>query len=229
MLAVVNQINPATITANSTVLIEYPHSLSYQDKTLIMLPSTTWVERESTIEERGLPLKSIETNGRSLTPKIPLSSPSAYSFRAPLISSTVAGFFNSATRSVIETVGVGTRIERPFNFPFNSGITSPIAFAAPVEVGIIDNAAARALRRSLWLTSNRFWSLVYAWIVVISPRTTPNFSFKTLTIGARQFVVQEAFEIKMCSFFNFPQLTPRTTVKSRSFPGAETMTRFAPA
>jgi len=47
--------------------------------------------------------------------------------------------------------------------------------------------------------------------------------------GARQFVVQEAFEMMLCSGLSCPQLTPRTTVKSTSFPGAEMMTFFAPA
>ena len=35
-------------------------------------------------------------------------------------------------------------------FSFNSGSTSDTAFAAPVEVGIMFKAAARARRRSLW-------------------------------------------------------------------------------
>ena len=37
----------------------------------------------------------------------------------------------------------------PSNFPFSSGSTRPIAFAAPVVVGIIDSAAARPRRQSL--------------------------------------------------------------------------------
>ena len=41
--------------------------------------------------------------------------------------------------------------------------------------------------------------------------------------------MHDAFETKMCSDLSWPQFTPRTTVKSMSFPGAEIMTRFAPA
>jgi len=47
--------------------------------------------------------------------------------------------------------------------------------------------------------------------------------------GARQFVVQDAFETILCSGFSSWSLTPRTTVKSMSFPGAEMITFFAPA
>ena len=59
---------------------------------------------------------------------------------------------------------VGTRIANPSSLPFNSGSTSPTAFAAPVPVGIIDWVAERARRRSEWKTSVRTWSLVKAWI-----------------------------------------------------------------
>jgi len=80
---------------------------------------------------------------------MPFSSPSEASFKAAFTSSTLVSFSTSITRSTIETVGVGTRIDNPFSLPLSSGITSPIAFAAPVEVGIIDVAAALALLRSL--------------------------------------------------------------------------------
>ena len=43
----------------------------------------------------------------------------------------------------------GTPNGRPLIFPFNSGITSPIALAAPIVVGIIDTNAERDLRGSL--------------------------------------------------------------------------------
>ena len=57
--------------------------------------------------------------------------------------------FITAARSTHDTFGVGTRIEMPSSLPFRSGITSPTAVAAPVVVGMIDSAAARARRRSL--------------------------------------------------------------------------------
>ena len=42
----------------------------------------------------------------------------------------------------------GTRMAVPASLPLSSGSTRPIAVAAPVEVGIMDNAAARARRLS---------------------------------------------------------------------------------
>jgi hypothetical protein len=51
-------------------------------------------------------------------------------------------------RSTTETFGVGTRIEEPSSLPLSSGSTSPTARAAPVVVGIMDIAAARARRGS---------------------------------------------------------------------------------
>ena len=39
-----------------------------------------------------------------------------------------------------------------------------------------------------------FWVAVVEGTVVIKPSTIPNLSFSTLAIGARQFVVQDAFE-----------------------------------
>ena len=47
------------------------------------------------------------------------------------------------------TVATGARTEMPSTFPWSSGRTRPIAFAAPVVVGIRLMAAARARRRSL--------------------------------------------------------------------------------
>jgi glyceraldehyde 3-phosphate dehydrogenase len=56
--------------------------------------------------------------------------------------------FNHTTQSSIfapdQTRVVGTRIATPSSLPLSSGSTSPTAFAAPVEVGIIESAAARA-------------------------------------------------------------------------------------
>ena len=43
----------------------------------------------------------------------------------------------------------------PLSFPSSSGITKPIAFAAPVLDGIIDADAALALYKSAWATSNK--------------------------------------------------------------------------
>ena len=57
----------------------------------------------------------------------------------------------TAVKIVVEPVGTGTLCAEPINLPFNSGITKPIAFAAPVELGTIFTAAARALLKSPFL------------------------------------------------------------------------------
>ena len=90
-------------------------------------------------------------------------------------------------------------------------------------------AAALALRRSLWLPSTMFWSLVYACTVLRYPLSMPNFSSITLSTGARQFVVHEARENTVMSFETEWSLTPGTIVASTSFPGAEMSTILAPA
>ena len=59
-------------------------------------------------------------------------------------------------KSTTDTFGVGTRTDDPSSLPFSSGSTSPTARAAPVVVGIIDRAAARARRMSLWIWSSVF-------------------------------------------------------------------------
>ena len=100
---------------------------------------------------------------------------------------------------MIEPVGTGARTEMPSTLPFSSGRTSPIALAAPVEVGIRLIAAARARRRSSCGRSRICWSFVYAWIVVMKPCSIVNVSWSTLAIGATQFVVHEAFETMLCS------------------------------
>ena len=64
-------------------------------------------------------------------------------FIAALISFGSVARLATILRSTTETFGVGTRIATPSSLPFSSGSTRPIAFAAPVEVGIIDIAAAR--------------------------------------------------------------------------------------
>ena len=100
---------------------------------------------------------------------------------------------------MIDPVGTGARTEMPSTFPFRCGRTSPIAFAAPVEVGIRLIAAARARRRSLCGRSRMLWSFVYAWIVVMKPDSIPARSSSTFASGATQFVVQEAFETMWCA------------------------------
>ncbi len=91
---------------------------------------------------------------------MPLSGPAAAALKAAFTASTVVGFSVTTTRSVSETSGVGTRTAMPSILPLSSGITSAVALAAPVVVGMMETAAARARRRSLCGRSRMFWSLV---------------------------------------------------------------------
>jgi hypothetical protein len=71
---------------------------------------------------------------------------------------------------------------------------------------------------------------VYACTVVIRPCLIPSASWSTFATGARQFVVQDAFETMWCVSGSYvSKLTPRATVTSGSFAGAETITFLAPA
>ncbi len=143
---------------------------------------------------------SLETSGSSVYWRMPFRSPvSAFDLKSSLTSSMLAPFATWTAKSTIEPVGTGARIDIPSTFPLRSGRTTPIARAAPVEVGIRLIAAARARRRSLCGRSRIRWSFVYAWIVVMKPRSIPYASFSTLAIGAMQLVVQEAFETMLCS------------------------------
>ena len=60
------------------------------------------------------------------------------SSNAEFIFLMLKSFFVQKTSSINETFGVGTLIATPSNFPLREGITSPIAFDAPVAVGTID-------------------------------------------------------------------------------------------
>ena len=67
-----------------------------------------------------------------------------------------------------------------------------IAVAEPVVVGIRFIRADRARRMSFAGRSTMVWVFVTSWIVVIDPCRIPKFSWITLTMGARQLVVQDA-------------------------------------
>src|SRR5438093_1041769 len=77
---------------------------------------------------------------------MPRSGPAAASFMAAFTFSSVAGFSSSTVRSTSETFGVGTRTAMPSSLPFSAGSTRPMARAAPVLLGIMESAAARARR-----------------------------------------------------------------------------------
>ena len=91
---------------------------------------------------------SLLTSGSSLYSRMPFSPLAAASSYAAFTSPADAGCFSVATKSVTEPVGVGTRIAMPFSLPLSSGSTMPTALAAPVEVGIMFTAPARARRMS---------------------------------------------------------------------------------
>ena len=82
-------------------------------------------------------------------------------FNAAFSDSVVTSCSNSTTKSTHDTFGVGTRIEKPSNFPANCGNTLDTATAAPVVVGIIETAPARARRGSACGKSKIRWSFVY--------------------------------------------------------------------
>ena len=70
--------------------------------------------------------------------------------------------FTTANSRVVEPVGVGTRWAAPMSLPLSSGMTRPMALAAPVELGTMLRAPARERRRSplRWGPSRIIWSPV---------------------------------------------------------------------
>src|SRR5271167_4867910 len=89
---------------------EYPHSLSYQASTWTQFVPTTRVYGASTIEECGLPRKSIETSSSSTYCKMPFMGPPAAVLIAALTVATAAGLSVKTVKSTTLTLGVGTRI-----------------------------------------------------------------------------------------------------------------------
>ena len=124
-----------------------------------MLPNTL-VESESKIHECGLPTISIDTRGSSEYSNTPFSSPSAAFLKAAFTSFTVTGLLNKQVISTIEPSATGTRMAVPPILPSNAGNIFAIALPAPVVVGIIETAAALALRKSLCGASCKRWSPV---------------------------------------------------------------------
>ncbi len=145
---------------------------------------------------------------------MPLSGPSAAFFMAALISSLVVSLPRFAVRSTTLPVGTGTRIAIPVSLPFNSGITRPTADAAPVEVGMMFCAAARG-RYGSWC--GKSWTCLVVRISVNGSHQTrldTERFVQDLATGARQFVVQLAFEMHFMSFVNLLSFTPITQVRS---------------
>src|SRR3569832_88870 len=152
---------------------------------------------------------------------MPFSAPCDCAFISAQISAYVAGFSSSTVRSTTDTSDVGTRNDMPVSFLFSSGITTPTAFAAPVDDGMMFSRMPRPPRQSLLLgPSTVFWVAVAACTVLIRPRLMPQLSFSTLAMGARQLVVHEAAET-MASPAYFSWFTPYTNIGVSSFDGAD--------
>ena len=96
------------------------------------------------------------------------------------------------------------------SFPASSGITFPMAWAAPVVVGTMLIAAALDLLNLFPLSgaSRIFWFHVYAWIVVMNPVLSSLYPARAFAIGARQFVVQDAPETILSSEVRVSWFTP---------------------
>ena len=124
-------------------------------------------------------------------------------------------------KSIIDTLGVGILIAVTSRFHYSTGKTKPTAFAAPVEVGIIEELAVLALLKSPCSPSKMRWSEVKECTVVINPASISKLSLIILATGAKQFVVHEAFDIISCFFSNNLSLTPYTTVISALIAGAD--------
>src|ERR1700685_755328 len=96
----------ASSVIKSRQRLEYPHSLSYHARTFAQFVPTTRVYPESTIEELGLPRKSMETSSSSVYSRMFFMGPSAAVFRAAFTVATVTGFSGNKVRSTTLTFGV---------------------------------------------------------------------------------------------------------------------------
>ncbi|KKS74727.1 MAG: hypothetical protein UV47_C0008G0001 [Parcubacteria group bacterium GW2011_GWA2_42_80] len=113
---------------------------------------------KSAIAEAGLAIKSEETSGLLVTCKIPLYLLELDASRKAAFTCALVTFFRFRTKvkSDKETQTVGTRTAKPSKIPLSSGMVSVVAIAAPVVVGTIFCAAARARRKSLCGPSTKF-------------------------------------------------------------------------
>merc|ERR1740127_147317 len=83
-----------------------------------------------------------------------------------------------------------------------TGYALATALAAPVDEGMMLAEAARPARQSapFMEPSTVSCEAVAAWTVVMRPCLMPNLSLITFTIGARPFVVQDAFDTTFIVF-----------------------------
>mmetsp|Transcript_20203 Transcript_20203/g.44571 ORF Transcript_20203/g.44571 Transcript_20203/m.44571 type:complete len:267 (-) Transcript_20203:197-997(-) len=213
----------------SRILFDYPHSLSYQDTSLtnwsdIWMPALT-----STIELLLSVTKSCETTISSVTPRTFFKSEFERFLSSAMMSAYLAPFWSSTVRSTTDTLAVGTLKAMPVSLPLRLGITLPTALAAPVLLGIMLFSEQRPPLQSLPETeSTVFWVPVTACTVVIRPCSMPKVSCNTRARGARQLVVQEAFEKILTSLPRVLWFTPYTNMGVSSLEGALKMTFLAP-
>src|SRR3546814_738327 len=107
------QISLPSATAVSLILLEKPHSLSYQVRIRTKVSSSTWVWVRSKVELAGEWLKSLDTSGSSLTARMPFRRlPLAAFTMASLLASAVVFFFASMVRSTRLTIGRASCRER---------------------------------------------------------------------------------------------------------------------
>src|SRR3954447_24862403 len=104
--------------ATSTIRFEKPHSLSYQDRTRTKVLSRTWVWVTSKVELCESWLKSTDTVGALLMPRMPFSRLDlAASSISELTSAVSTSRAASKVRSMSETLAVGTRMAVPSSLP----------------------------------------------------------------------------------------------------------------
>ena len=124
--------------------------MSYQATILTnCLPSTliTLVDKPSTNDPNFLPKISDDTIGSNV---ISIVSDLLF-LNNSLISSSVVFVLSSSVKSINDPSLTGTLIALPSSLPRSSGITNPIADAAPVDAGTI--FAAHALPRLAYTSS----------------------------------------------------------------------------
>ncbi len=108
------------------------------------------VSSESKVQLAGEPTMSDDTIGSSVyTSTFAIGPDAAAARNASLTSATVTSRLRTATKSVMEPSGTGTRSAAPSSLPFIDSSTSDVARAAPDDAGTMFAAAARARRRSL--------------------------------------------------------------------------------
>jgi len=149
---------------------------------------------------------------------------------ALFISATEAGLLSCATRSTTDTLGVGTRIAQTVQFPFKLGKHKRHGLRGARGCG--DHGEGRGPGPSEILVRKIQQPLIARIRVYCchQPFFYPEFIRRTLQIGARQFVVQDAFETILCFLGSYSRwFTPMTIVISGPFAGADIITFLAPA